>query len=304
MGKEYFQYEKDSAKRIGFITFSRPEKLNMILASQEGGYFKDLLWEIEQDDDVKVLVLKGAGSCLGVGDDVTDLGTETMGFSRDPKEPPPPLRERLARERKMGHLAVDKWGMVSLFSFGKPVICQAHGYSYGWHFQIATESDIIIASDDALFTHPAFRYIAETFPAMAWMNTIGYQKTAEMLFTGRPFTAQELYEAGLVNRVVPREKLEDEVMEYALAIAKLPLDIIVVQKHYLQTLKAIRHDNMAGDLIACFGHVISTFMKPEPGDYLVLKEVTRKGPKGAIQAREDRYPPRWRLSHKGRAAKE
>ena len=304
MGKEYFQYEKDSSKRIAFITFNKPEKLNMLTMASDAIYFKDLLWEIEQDDDVKVLVLRGAGECLGVGADVRDLGPETVGFSRDPKDPPPPLRRRMAFERRMCHDGMDKCGIVGLFNFGKPVICQAHSYSYGWHFQIATESDIIIASDDALFTHPAFRYIAETFPAMAWMNTIGYQKTAEMAFTGRPFTAQELYEAGLVNRVVPREKLEDEVMEYALAIAKLPLDIIVVQKHYLQTLRAIRYDNMAGNLLASWGHLISTYMKPEPGDYLVIKEVSRKGPTAAIEERENRYPPRWRLSHKGRAAKE
>ena len=304
MSQDYFLYEKDSAKRIGFITFNKPEKLNMITMADDAVYFKDLLWEIEQDDDVKVLVLRGAGECLGVGADVSDLGPETVGFSRDPKEPPPPLRRRLAYERRMGHDGIDKCGMVSVFSFGKPVITQAKSYCYGWHFQQATEGDIIIASEDALFTHPAFRYIAETFPTMAWMNTMGYQKTAEMVFTGRPFTAEEMYQAGLVNRVVPKEKLEDEVMEYALAIAKLPLDIIVVQKHYLQTLRALRHDMMGGDLMACFGHVISTYMKPEPGDYLVIKEVARKGATEAIQAREDRYPPRWRLSHKGRAAKE
>ena len=302
MAKEYFLYEKDKEKRIAWITFNKPEKQNMI-SMDEMRTWPPLLTEIERDEDVKLLVLKGLGECFGTGADMADLGPETVGFSRDRKAPPPPLRRRIAYERRMGHDAL-RGGMMDMFHFGKPCICQVHGYCYGWHFQVATEADIVIASEEALFTHPAFRYIAETFPTMAWMNTIGYQKTAEMAFTGRPFTAQELYTAGLVNRVVPREKLEAEVMEYASAIAKLSLDLLMVQKHYLATLRSIRQETLSGDLIACMGHVLSSYMKPEPGDYVVLKEVTRKGPKEAAAEREKMYPPRWRLSYKGRAAKE
>lgn len=306
MSGEYLLYEKDPERRVAWITFNKPEKMNVMGAEEalDLDRLPRLLREIEADDEVKVLILRGAGEHFGTGADVMLLGPATVGFSRDPKAPPPTVRQRLLGERRMAHEVLAHAGLCFMFHFGKPCIAQVQGYCYGWHWQIAMGADICIASEDALFTHPAFRYIMEAWPMGVWMNALGYQRCAELVFTGGPFTAQDLERAGMVNRVVSRDKLEAEVNEMADVIALMPLDVIVVAKHYLETLRAVRNDVVGPNMIGCMAHELSTFMKMEPGDYSVLRETSKLGAKGAIDAREARYPPKYRLSHKGRAAKE
>ena len=302
MGKEYYLYEKDAEKRIAWLTFNRPEKHNTLMGD-DMAFFEPLLREIEQDDDVKVLILKGAGPHFGAGADIMELGPGTVGFSRDPKAPQPTVRQRLLGERRMGHKAVSP-ALTTIFHFCKPCIAQVHGYCYGWHFQVATGADMVIASEETLFSHPAFRYIMEAWPVTVWMDILGVKRTAEMVFTGRAFTAEEMERCGFVNKVVPRDKLEQEVDELASIIALQPLDVLMVSKHYLETLRAVRNDLEAPNLVGCMAHLLSTYMKLEPGDYSVLRETSKHGASGAIQKREERYPPKYRLSYKGRAAQE
>ena len=73
---------------------------------------------------------------------------------------------------------------------------------------------------------------AEPSLAVLCLDNIGYKKTAELVFTGRAFTAQEMAQMGMVNSVVPREKLDEEVMEYASVIAKQALDTLMMQKYH------------------------------------------------------------------------
>ena len=169
---------------------------------------------------------------------------------------------------------------------------------------MATAADIVIASEESLFTHPAFRYIVEPNPVMVWLELMGTKRTAEMLFTSRAFTAQEMEQCGLVNGVVPRDKLEEEVNELASIIALQPIDLLMVNKHYLETLRAIRQDFHAPNLVGCISHALATHYQVEPGDFSVLRETTKLGASGTIRARESRYPPKYRLSYKGRAEKE
>ena len=89
----------------------------------------------------------------------------------------------------------------------KVTIVEAKGYCYGWHFCQAGDADLVVSSDDALFGHPAFPLRRLGSPAVVVGRDHGPAQVLEMLFTGRPFTAQEMYECGFLNSVVPREKL-------------------------------------------------------------------------------------------------
>lgn len=300
---DYLLYEKDKEKRIAWVTFNRPEKLNM-MRSTDGAEFAQLLRKIEDDDDIKVLILKGAGECFGTGADMGHLGPDTMGFSRDPKAPRPSLGRRLLAELAISHDAKDYWGIRANSHFCKPCISMVHGYCYGWHFEAMAQSDIAIASEEALFTHPALRYIAEPSLAVHCLDNIGYKRTAELIFTGRAFTAKEMFSMGMVNSVVPRDKLEAETLEYASVIAKQALDTLMMQKYHLEIMKCMRHDSLTGNLIAALAHVAGSYMKTEPGDFVVMKEVAKEGAKAAAAKAQQMYSPRWRLDYKGRAAKE
>ena len=121
-------------------------------------------------------------------------------------------------------------GCRSLQEFKKISILEVKGYCYGWHFYQAGDADLVISSDDALFGHPAFRYVGYAPRMWQWATMMGLRKFQEMVFTGRPFTADEMAECGFVNSVVPRDQLEDEVQKYALACAQnRPTDVIFIQ---------------------------------------------------------------------------
>jgi enoyl-CoA hydratase len=300
---DYCLFEKDKEKRIAWITFNRPEKLNM-MRSMDGHDFAQLLRQIEEDDDIRVLILRGAGEAFGTGADMGHLGPDTMGFNRDPKASRPSVRKRLLAELSISHDAKDDWGIRANSHFLKPCISQVHGYCYGWHFEVMAQSDIAIASEEALFTHPALRYIAEPTIAVHCLDNIGYKRTAELMLTGRAFTAQEMLNMGMVNSVVPRNKLDDEVMEYASVIALQPLDTLMMQKYHLEIMRCMRHQTLTGDLIAALAHVAGSYMKTDPGDFIVMKETANIGAKAAAAKANQMYPPRWRLDYKGRAAKE
>ena len=111
-----------------------------------------------------------------------------------------------------------------LQDFKKISIVEVKGYCYGWHFYQAADADLVIASDDALFGHPAFRYVGWGPRMWAWAMTMGIRKFQEMVFTGRPFTAEEMYDCNFVNSVVPRDQLEAEVAKYASACSRVAAD--------------------------------------------------------------------------------
>jgi len=307
MSSDYLLFEKDKEKRIAWITFNRPEKANM-MKLEDMQQFPSLLRQIEEDDDVKVVIFRGAGEHFGTGADVKALGPDTAGFTPDPKAARPTIRKRLLSYRRTHHDAIDGWGMNGLYHFVKPSIAQVQGYCYGGHFQIASACDMVVASEEALFTHPAFRYIAEAHQMLPWIDMMGIKRATEMMLTGRAFTAQEMEQYGLVNRVVSRDKLEGEVNELASVVALQALDSLVVSKHFLETIKALKNWFLTSNLIASLTYCAGSYMKIEPGDLSILKEVTQKGPDGAIRAVQDRYdaqyPPKYRLTYKGRAAKE
>ena len=299
----YKKIKKDKEKRIGWITFNKPATLNMC-NMEDSQEFVPLLNQIEEDDDVKVLILKGAGDCFGSGWDIVGLGVDTIGFERDPSKPRPGVRKRLLMERGMFVDGKNRMGAMAVNNFCKPCISQVHGYCYGLHFQIAAMSDIVVCSEEALFTHPAFRYTVEGMNLGQWVDQMGIKKASEMMLTGGPITAQEMLNAGFVNRIVSKDKLESEVLEMASVIALMPIDTLVVAKHLLLSLRAVHNDSDLPHMIAPLAHCAWSFMKMEPNDFMVLRETVDKGASGAIQARERRYPPRYRLSYGGRAAKE
>jgi enoyl-CoA hydratase len=193
--------------------------------------------------------------------------------------------------------------MQAFYHFAKVSIAQVHGYCYGLHFQWTTEADITIASEDALFGHPAFRYIGPTEPTLLdWIDIMGIKKAKELVFTGRPFTANEMERVGLVNKVVPKERLEAEVNEVASAIAAMPIDQIVVGKHLFETIQKARGLPASFDMI-CMARDLSNYAQFEPSDFNLIKEMKAKGISAAIKERDLRYPPSYRFSWKDRQAK-
>jgi enoyl-CoA hydratase/carnithine racemase len=271
-----------------------------------------LLHHANIDDDVKVLVVRGAGDDFGTGQDLPEfmeavnsddgLLREVQLEGEDVTYPP-------RKNFRHGATTTQAWftdprgGCRTLQEFKKISIVEAKGYVYGWHFYQAGDADLVIASEDALFGHAAFRYAGAAPRMWWWAQMMGLRKFQEMVFTGRPFTAAEMAECGFVNSVVPRAQLEDEVQKYALACAQnRSTDVIFMQKAFFEIMKQYQGEYM-GSLISGMLESMAGYGRPDQNE-MSTDEAIAKGLTSAVKDFDARFPPEWRLSKKGRAAKE
>jgi enoyl-CoA hydratase/carnithine racemase len=309
--EEIVLYEKDPKTKIATITINRPDRLNAPTAGARQR-FADLVHRANVDDEVKVLILRGAGEHFGSGADLPEMSDMfsdkpdvapfyefKIGADEGVKYPPKGSYRFLASITNL--YANANFGLRSLQDFKKISIVEAKGYCYGWHFYQAADADIVIASDDALFGHAAWRYVGWAARMWQWALTMGLRKFQEMVFTGRPFTAQEMYECQFVNSVVPRDRLEAEVRKYALACAHTrPNDTVVLQKTFFEIFKQHQGEYM-GSIMSGWLEGMLPLVKSD-GE-LDLSDAFDKGLASAVKDNDSLYPPEWRLSYRGRGGK-
>jgi enoyl-CoA hydratase len=288
MKESMFIYEVDKEKRIATITFNKPEKLNAMKLS-EFEELANLLEEPQRDDKVKVIIFKGAGKAFCSGADVSSLSTD-MGFPRERgangkyKRASQHLKLRIDDRTTFGPRGL----IQAIRGCTKATIAQVHGYCYGGGFHIALACDITIAAEGTLFSHPGWRLMGPSADgsSIPLILASGPKMAMELLLTGRPIEAKEAQRLGLVNKVVPLDMLEKEVMRYAETIALLSLEGIVVGKYAI---------NCALERLGYFGfmpvvlHNLGTNVVWEEGDFNWFKENRDKGTSEAIKERERRY---------------
>ena len=169
------------------------------------------------DNDVKVVVIRGVGDNLGSGADLPE-------FMEGNDEPEKRLRELRLEDEGIGEVnyppkgtfrngaTISAWyanvqaGNRPLQELKKISIVEAKGYCYGWHFYQCADADLVISSDDALFGHPSFRYYGWGPRMWTWVQMMGLRKFQEMVFTGRPFTAEDMEKCNFLNKVVSRDR--------------------------------------------------------------------------------------------------
>jgi enoyl-CoA hydratase len=306
--EEIILYRKNPETFIATITFNRPEHLNAPTIAARLRY-ADLLHRANIDNDVKVLVIRGVGDDLGTGADLpefmaaqdsTDNGPVLSEFKLRPDDVNYPPKGSFRRGA-----AVTQWyanpqsGCRSLQEFKKISILEVKGYCYGWHFYQAADADLVIASDDALFGHPSFRYYGWAPRMWWWAQTMGLRKFQEMVFTGRAFTAKEMYDCNFLNSVVARDQLEAEVDKYALACARnRPTDTVFMQKVFFEVMKQFQGEYM-GSLLSAIFESIGGHAQPDADD-LMLGDAIDRGLGDAVKDNDDRFPPEFRLSKSSR----
>jgi enoyl-CoA hydratase/carnithine racemase len=307
--EDIIRYDKDPETRIATITIDRPDRLNSPTIGARRRY-ADLIYQASIDDDVKVLVVRGIGDHLGSGADLDELmakraaGTalyEEFGVSEDDVTMPG-SRSYRAGASLLHWYADPRSGCRTLADFKKISILEVKGYCYGWHFYQAADADLVISSDDALFGHPAFRYVGYAPRMWQWAVMMGLRKFQEMVFTGRPVTAEQMYDCNFVNSVVPRDQLEAEVEKYALACARTrPTDTVFMQKVFFGIMKQHQGEYMGSMLSAWLESMGGQLREDVDGRLATLNNDTMdSGLNRAVKDNDSRFPPEWRLSRSGR----
>jgi len=310
--EEIVLYEKDRATKIATITLDRADDLNAMTVGAQQRY-ADLIKLAGVDDDVKVLVIRANGPNLGSGADLPELmdivagrGDHTMRhLLRIPEDADieyPPREAYRHGASNLQFYADPDAGMRSLQSFKKISILEVRGYCYGWHFYQAADADIVIASEDSLFGHAAFRYAGYAARMWQWCSTMGVRRFMEMVFTGRPFTAREMYDCDFVNAVVPFDQLESMTEKYAFACSRsCPTDTVFAQKTFFEIYKQHQGEYM-GSLLSGLLESLTPQLKADATAMKLDREMMERGLTSSVRDNDERFPPEWRLSRRGRSA--
>jgi len=208
-----------------FVTFNRPEARNAMTWQMYEALY-EVCGAVDADDEIRVLVLRGAGDRAFVA------GTDIKQFREfESGEDGIAYEERM--ERVIGRLE----------RVSKPVVAVIDGYAIGGGLSIASVSDLRICTPEAKFGMPIARTLGNCLSIENYariMALIGPARTRALIFTARMFSADEALSAGLATEIVPREELDERVDELCAALAShAPITMRV-------TKEALRRLTLAG----------------------------------------------------------
>jgi enoyl-CoA hydratase len=204
---------------VATITLNRPDAAN----AQDSALIDALdaaFDRADADDGVRVVILAAAGKHFSAGHDLKAL--TGVGLSPD-SLPDPWVAMRDTPEGKLHHEQVMYYDRcLRIYNFRKPTIAAVQGSCIAAGLMLACMCDLIVAADDAVFSNPVLRMTGAGVELLVEPWELGMRKAKEFLLTGDRIDAPEAWRLGLVNRVVARDRLSDEVKALADRIALVP----------------------------------------------------------------------------------
>lgn len=202
---DYTNVLVDRQEQIGIITLNRPQAMNTFNVP----FARELnaaLWEMEEDPEIRVVVIDANGKHFSTGISLDEFKDKTH------KE----YHEFIRLMDEHNH---------TLARMKKPVIASVKGYALANGAGLSFACDLTVAAEDAKFGTTAINVgLICLGPAAPLVRNVGRKKALEMVLTGDMITAAEAQRLGLVNKVVPLDKLEEATMELAKKLAaKSPL---------------------------------------------------------------------------------
>ncbi|HEY2476828.1 MAG TPA: enoyl-CoA hydratase [Candidatus Cybelea sp.] len=196
---------------VAIVTMNRPEKRNALSLAM----MRELdaaLAAVGGDSNVRAVILRGEGPAFSAGHDLREL------------------RDRDALEyRTIFDACVDL--MARIVEIPQPVIAEVARVATAAGCQLVAACDLAVAATEASFATPGVRIgLFCSTPMVALTRAIGRKRAMEMLLTGEPIDAQTALEWGLVNRVVPLERLHETALEFAGKIASSSPTVVAIGK--------------------------------------------------------------------------
>jgi enoyl-CoA hydratase len=214
------RYERDGA--IARVTMNRPEYRNAQNSAMTYA-LDDAFYRAAEDDEVKVIVLAGAGQHFSAGHDIGTPGRDVgQSFARRAglwwdHVGQPGGESRLAREEEVYLGMCRRWRELP-----KPTIAQVQGACIAGGLMLAWVCDLIVAAEGAFFADPVVRMGIPGVEYFAHPWVLGPRQAKEFLFLGERIDAARALQIGMINRVTPPDQLQAEVTKIAAKIAAMP----------------------------------------------------------------------------------
>ncbi len=203
----------DPRPKVRRLTLNRPAKRNALNDALRGRLF-DELRRADHDPAVSVIVIRGAGPCFSAG---YDLGSPNTDIERSTA----PADGWWSRH------VVGNW--FEMWDMPTPIIGQVHGYCLAGGTELAAACDLVYVAEDAQIGYPPVRLMSP--PDMQWQTWLmGLRRGMEALLTGDAMSGTEAVEAGMANRAHPAEELDDAVLVMAERVARIPPDLLALNK--------------------------------------------------------------------------
>ena len=270
MSDSYETIRLERSGNLALLTLARPQRLNAI-NRQMLGELQEALDEVERDDALRVLMVKGAG------------GNFSSGFDLKEQMEARPSGEQAWREI----LDRDFAGIMRFWHLRKPTIAAVEGYCLAGGCELALCCDITIAAEDAIFGEPELKFGAGIV-VMMLPFLVGPKRAKEIILTGADrIPAPEAARIGLINRVVPAERLEASALALARHIAVIDPQLVS------ETKRAINQCFETMGLVEALNAALDIDLAIEgkgSDDKRAFMEIARKdGLRKAIEWRDARF---------------
>jgi len=272
-------YEK-SSDRVARVVLNRPERAN--------AQNYQMLYELNDafdravaDDDVRVIVLAANGKHFSSGHDLGggkfDLDEHSVGPWGGFKKPG--MEGFWAREEEVYFGLCWRWRNIP-----KVLIAEVQGKVIAGGLMLVWPCDLVVAAEDATFSDPVVAFGANGVEYFGHPWELGVRKAKEMLFTGRSITAKVARDVGMVNRVVPSDRLTEETMALADEIAVQPMMGLKTAKESVNQMQdeqgfynALRSAMSLQQLAHAHNFVVND-MAVDPAGMQIIKDLGKKPP--------------------------
>jgi len=228
--------EREDRDGVATLTLNRPQQFNA-LSDELLDALQAEFDRINADPAVRVVVIRGAGKAFCAGHDLREMRAN------------PSKASMQALFRKCSKV------MMSIVAAPQPVIARVHGIATAAGCQLVTQCDLAVAAEDARFAVSGINVgLFCSTPSVPLVRNMGRKQALEMLLTGEFIGAEEARRRGLVNRVVPESRLDEEVARLAGAIlAKSPVAVSMGKRMFYRQIEmgldaAYQY---AGEVMAC-----------------------------------------------------
>jgi len=273
---ETILYEKDG--RIATVTLNRPEKFNTIRPPMPEELERAIAMA-NADDEVRVVILQGAGRSFCAGFDFSDNLAHFEGWGLpDPTENWDPGRDFMAVTSPFSG-PVPKF--MSIWRSLKPVVCKIQGWCVGGGSEMALLADIVFAADDARLGTPYSRVWGCHLTGM-WIYRLGLTKAKMYALTGDSVSGKEAAEIGLINKSYPAGELDEKVRYWAERMANIPSSQLAAMKLIVNQ----AYENMGLQATQYLGPILDGYMRNTAEGKQFVKKAKEEGVAAAIAGRD------------------